>query len=277
MMILEMFSPDSFSILFPVLMSFLGACLGSFTTMLIYRLHHDEPGIIKGRSKCPKCNHQLTPRELVPIFSWLFQRGKCAACHEKIPARYPMIEILFAFVFCIFTQKFLPENPLSVSNFSTLFFILSTVFLFLVLFFYDLFYMEVDERIVLPSILLLTIYAFFRDLDFSVYLIGGLVGFAFYAVQYFGSKGVWVGAGDMRLGAILGLVLGWKLLLMCLFLAYIIGATVAIGLMVSKKANRKTALPMGAFLMPSGLIFLYAGNDIWNWYWNMNGLALFLI
>ncbi len=246
----------------PFIVSFLGACLGSFTTLLIYRLHHDEPGVIAGRSKCPKCEKTLTWYQLIPIFSWLFQGGKCGHCRSKISIRYPLIELTFAICFYLFTQKFI-GSPELVG-------ILLIVFFFLVLFFYDLLYLEVDERIVLPFIAGLIIWSFFREETWSLYLIGGICGFLFYWGQYFVSKGVWVGAGDMRLGAAMGLVLGWKLFFMALFLAYIIGCCIAIPMMLLGKANRKTQLPMGAFLMPATLIFLYAGPEIFEWYFSFN-------
>lgn len=239
----------------------LGACLGSFTTMLIYRLHFDQKGIFAGRSQCPSCGTVLGFWNLVPIFSWLFQRGKCHSCKKKISAFYPLIEIIFATCFFIFGREFYDTWHF--------FAILAIVFISLVMFFYDARFFEVDDRIAIPGIILVAVYAFFRDLPWQDFFIGGGIGFLFYALQYYLSKGKWVGAGDMRLGIFMGLCLGWKLFILALFAAYILGLFFALPLLIMKKANRKTPLPMGAFLMPSLLIFLYNGDAIWDWYINL--------
>ena len=237
-----------------------GAILGSFSTALIHRLHFDESGIVNGRSRCPNCKKTLTWKNLIPIFSWIFQKGRCACCHKPISPFYPLIEISFASTFFIFAHKFY-DTPL-------FFPLLIAAFFLLVLFYYDLMYMEVDQRIVFPAIILAALWTFFRETqNLQELWIGGLLGYGFYASQYYLSGKKWVGGGDLYFGALLGLLLGWKYLLLCLFLAYIIGATVAIYLIIFQKYKSKSEVPMGAFLMPSGLLFLYMGSDIWNWYW----------
>jgi len=244
----------------------LGALLGSFTTMLIYRLHFDQKGIVTGRSQCPSCGKILNFWNLVPIFSWLFQGGKCSNCSKKISISYPITEIIFTFCFFIFAQNFYETWHF--------FPILGIVFVSLLLFFYDVRFFEVDDRIAIPSIILVGIYAFFRELLPINYLIGGGLGFCFYAIQYYASKGKWVGAGDMRLGLFMGLCLGWQFMILALFTSYVLGLLFALPLLILKKANRKTPLPMGAFLMPSLLIFLYNGEVIWSWYINLTLFGL---
>ncbi len=238
-----------------------GMILGSFSSALIHRLHFDEPGIINGRSKCPKCKKTLTWKNLIPVLSWITQGGKCHNCQKPISAFYPFIELSFGFVFYLFTYKFYGTAdfiPMLIAS-----------FFLLVLFYYDLLYMEVDQRIAFPAIGLAAIWTLFRESpDLQTLWIGGLLGLLFYAVQHYGSKGRWVGMGDLYFGLLLGLLLGWKWLLLCLFLAYIIGSLVAIYLITAKNYKGKSEVPMGAFLMPSGIIFLYMGDALWAWYWN---------
>ena len=241
--------------------SILGACLGSFSSLLIWRLHHNESGICAGRSRCPKCQKTLTVKNLIPIISWTIQKGTCDKCKNPIPFFYPLIEIIFAVTFFIFTQKFF-----GTTHFYPL---ICSVFFLLILFFYDWWLYEVDDRIAFPAILLAAIWTFFREFNYELFLIGGLIGFSFYVFQYYISKGRWVGAGDMRLGLLMGLLLGWKLLILALFTAYILGLLIAIPLIIFNNYSRKSILPMGAFLIPATLIFLYDGNTIWEWYWNM--------
>ena len=230
--------------------------------MLIYRLHHEEKGIIMGRSRCPQCEQKLAWWNLLPVFSWVFQGGKCAYCKKSIPVMYPLIEFSYAVLFFVFAHKFYSIE---------FWWMLPLVFFLLVLFFYDLWFMEVDDRIAIPAILMMAGVSFFREIPVQDLWLGGALGFSFYALQYFGSKGRWVGAGDMRLGLLLGLIFGWAQLILVLFLSYIIGTVVALFLIATKGYGPKSALPMGAFLMPAALIFLYSGEVLWDWYLNYLG------
>ncbi|MCF7846671.1 MAG: prepilin peptidase [Candidatus Gracilibacteria bacterium] len=244
----------------------LGGILGSFTTMLVWRLHFEEKGIWWGRSRCPQCRRNLTAIELVPIFSWFLQRGRCKKCGKWISVFYPLTEVIFVLTFVLFGLKFWGET--------SLFWMGPSVFLLLVLWVYDARFLEVDRRISLPAIGIALLWAFLRE-ETSSLLIGGIVGFGFYFLQYWLTmkllKKPGVGLGDLELGLLMGLLLGWKLLLPALFLAYLLGTLWAVPLLVTGKASRKTALPMGAFLMPATLVFLYAGEEILNWYLQTTG------
>lgn len=261
---------------YQILFTFLGACLGSFSTMLIWRLHFEESGIVTGRSKCPQCQKTLSPLSLVPILSWIFQRGMCKNCGKKIPIFYPLVEITFAVTFYIFAEKFFR----GISPNIDFIFLMISIFLILILFFYDLKFMEVDRRISFPALIIAIIWAIFRG-NWEIYLIGGIVGFLFYFLQFWGTKYFLkregVGQGDFELGALIGLLLGWKLLIPAIFLAYVIGTIFAIPILIFQKKLKgkiprfsgKLALPMGAFLMPSLLIFLYNGQALIDWYWQL--------
>lgn len=246
--------------LWTVLFFFLGSCLGSFASVLIYRLHSDEGNIIFGRSHCCQTGKRLPVRDLIPIFSWIFLGGKSRFSGKKIPSTYFWLEVVFASVFALFAWKFSPE--FSVENLWKVLPQFLMVFFVLVLFFYDAIFMEVDRRISWPAILLAGILIITKK-NPEIFLIGGVVGFGFYFFQYILSKGRWVGGGDQEFGLLMGVLLGWKNLLLALFASYIVGMVWAIFILSTKKgANRKTALPMGAFLMPVLLGFLY-DTEIW--------------
>lgn len=142
------------------------------------------------------------------------------------------------------------------------------VFFALILWVYDTKFSEVDRRISWPAILLALLLAFIEG-GIQSALIGGCIGFTLFAVQYFYSKGKWVGAGDMELGIFMGVALGWEKTIGALFLAYILGSIIAIPLLLLKKKNMKSSLPMGAFLMPAFLIMLHSGDQIIDWYLNV--------
>ena len=135
--------------------------------MLIYRLHHEESGIVAGRSRCPQCEHKLAWWNLIPIFSWLMQRGKCHYCQKSIPVIYPFIELAFAILFFIFAHKFYSVE---------FWWMLPLVFFLLVLFFYDLWFMEVDDRIAVPAILLMAGVSFWRDMPVADLWLGAVLG-----------------------------------------------------------------------------------------------------
>lgn len=242
----------------------LGTVLGSFSGALIYRLHTDTPGLWTGRSQCPQCKQTLKWWNLIPLLSYALQSGKCAYCKKKIPFSYFLLELVFGLTFFLFVQKFSStENVIP---------LLLAVWTLLVLFFYDLFYLEVDLRLVVPAIILALLWTLFRDQSPAHYWIGALLGGGFYALQFVLSRGAWVGAGDIYFGVLLGLLLGWPQLLLCLFMAYVLGTAVAAYLMLFKGYGRKAAVPMGAFLMPAGLVFLYNGDWWLNQYLVWSGL-----
>ncbi len=236
-----------------------GALLGSFTTMLVWRLHNDETGIWTGRSKCPNCKKTLTAFELIPVFSWLFQQGKCKSCGEKISSFYPLVEIVFIISGTIFIQLFYSETWWNIAL------KLILIFFALILWVYDTRFYEVDRRISWPAILFAFVFVFIEG-GIQSALIGGFIGFSIFAIQYFYSKGKWVGAGDMELGLFLGIILGWEKTIGALFLAYILGSIVAIPLLIQKKKTMKSFLPMGAFLIPAFLIMFHSGDKIIQWY-----------
>jgi len=262
---LYFYSMDIFMI---VWMGFVGACLGSFASVLIYRLYHDEPNILLGRSHCCQTGKKLAWWELIPIFSWLFLRGRSRHTGKRIPVLYLILEIVFTATFITFTYQYL--DWFNVDNLWKILPLMVTVFFALVLFFYDAQFMIVDRRISWLAIAVVLAWAVYQSwgngFDFETFkpfLIGGLIGFGFYYVQYALSKGRWVGAGDQELGLFMGLALGWRDLLLALFMAYIIGALFSCVYMMTKKGvTGKTALPMGAFLMPALILFLY-DNEIW--------------
>jgi len=106
---------------------FIGAVIGSFVTAMLFRMLNGESWIVNrgggaARSECPKCHHVLGIKDLVPVFSWILQRGRCRYCHEKIPIKYLLIEALFIFLAC---------GVYSVFGFSILSFFLLAVFPFI--------------------------------------------------------------------------------------------------------------------------------------------------
>ncbi len=87
-----------------------GLVLGSFASLLSHRLSTKQP-IIVARSQCPKCHAKLKIRNLIPLFSWIFQRGKCSNCKQKISIRYPLIEMILAISFIVIFLAYKQIDP----------------------------------------------------------------------------------------------------------------------------------------------------------------------
>lgn len=238
-----------------------GACIGSFATMLVWRLMHDEPGILTGRSRCPQCKTTLGVPDLVPVLSWLCTGGKCRHCGNKISVYYPITELIFVIVFVIMTSVFY-GTPMY-------WWVMGVIVFALILGVYDGKFQLVDRRISWPAIVLALVWMLFRDGEILDFVYGGLIGGGFYALQWALSRGRWVGAGDIELGIFMGFVLGVDLIIGGLFFAYVIGTLVALPLLITKQVGRKGKLPMGVFLMAAMILFLPWGTDLIDWYLNL--------
>ncbi len=245
-----------------ILYVLVGLCVGSFLNALIYRQHKGQ-SIIKGRSACPQCQHVLGWADLVPVLSFMFLAGKCHYCSKKISWQYPIVEIILGLAFFfIFYHYGL--------TWQALFYCLNVVFLVLIGV-YDWLHKEIPDRFSLPAIVI----ALFGSLlvfklSWLTILMGGLVGFGFFGLQFLLSRGKWIGGGDLRLGLLMGVMLGWGQLLVALFLAYIIGSIVGLYLLARKKHRMKSQIAFGPFLAIGTLIALFWGQEIINWYLNFS-------
>jgi len=233
----------------PALAIVFGLIMGSFLSMLIPRLHNEEKGIIAGRSHCPNCKKTLSALELIPVLSFILQAGKCRKCKKQISWWYPLIELSTALTFFWMSITF--QSALDVALWSILMWVL------LYIFFYDLRYKEVHDIIMFPALILAFAFSFVLG-DPLDSIIGTAVGLSFFGIQFLASKGRWLGSGDLLIGTYMGLLLGWQNTLVALFLSYILGSSVGIYLLASKKADRNTALPLGPFLVVGSMIaFVY--------------------
>ncbi len=234
-----------------------GLIIGSFLSMLLPRLHFGEKGIVSGRSHCPHCKKDLRPIDLIPLLSYLILRGRCHFCKKPISAWYPITELCSALSFALLYYQ--------VQNTELFLFLIPHFFVLLFIFFYDLRYKEIHDFIMLPAI----VYAFFANLwigDPTSALMGGAVGAGFFALQFLISRGRWIGSGDIRIGAFMGLMLGWPMTLLAILLSYIVGSLVSIYLLATKQASAKTAIPLGPFLVAGTVLVFFLGDPILDLY-----------
>ncbi|MDQ1344109.1 MAG: leader peptidase (prepilin peptidase) / N-methyltransferase [Patescibacteria group bacterium] len=137
---------------------FIGTCFGSFISVIVHRLpdylKKGNAGIMNGRSQCGSCGKTLGWKELVPIFSWVFQGGRCSSCKKKIPFTYPALELVTGGLFAA-SAKYLCNLPLALSGdwseISRVFFFLVVAFVTVTFVFYDIVYQEIPDEILVPA------------------------------------------------------------------------------------------------------------------------------
>lgn len=259
-------------LLIAISLGLLGVCLGSFVNALVWRLH-EKRDFVRERSECVHCHHRLAWYDLIPIVSWISLGGKCRYCKKPISAQYPIVEALTTVLFIVSYIVW----PFGWEIAAIALFGLWLVMLVMVvaLTVYDLRWMLLPDKLTFPLIgisvvagLLLSMgvehQTAFQTLTFLATGVASLAGV--YYVLYIVSKGAWVGFGDIKLTLAMGLAGGWKVGLMTLMLANIIGLLVVLPGLLSGKLTRTSKVPFGPFLI-AGFIIAYLGaKPIMDWY-----------
>jgi len=240
-----------------LLIFILGLVVGSFLNVVIIRLETKE-SILLARSHCPKCKKTLKWYHLVPVFSFLIQKGKCAYCHKKISWQYPILEISTGLLFLI----------IIIFNLNLFFYLIITCFL-IIIFAYDLKHYIIPDKIIYPAIVIVFIFNLITNYQLPVtsyWLLSAFLASGFFLFLVLISRGKWMGMGDVKLAFFMGLVLGWPNILLALFLSFILGAVIGVALIILKIKKLKSQVPFGPFLVASTFIAMLFGEQIINWY-----------
>ncbi len=262
----------------------LGLMVGSFLNVVIHRLpkimeqewHNnclelqgkDIPEQIsytlaKPRSACPKCGHQISALENIPVLSYLFLKGRCKGCNTPISPRYPLIELLTGTLIGLVSWKF---GYTSMTIFAWMF-----TFALIALTFIDFDTQLLPDDITLPLLwlgLLFNLNFGFTDIQSAVtgavagYLILWSVYWAFKIIR--GKEGM--GYGDFKLLAAIGAWFGWKLLPAVILLSSTLGAVIGIALIVLTKRGKEVPMPFGPFLAIGGIAALFFGQELAKFY-----------
>lgn len=246
-----------------ILWFIMGICIFSFFNVVIYRVpnHMD---FVKGRSICPACGHTLSGMDLVPLFSWLFLRGKCRYCQIKISSRYFFVE-LWGGVCALISYSFWGNTPKAILYFG--FFGLLTVISLV-----DWDTMTIPNGFVIAMfVLAICSLLLGEQLPWFDRVIGFFVISLPMLLLTLIIPGAF-GGGDIKLMAVAGIFLGWKLCLFSFFVGVIFGGIYGTYLMKTRKKGRKDHLPFGPFLCFGMMVAVCFGNEIINWY--VSGLFL---
>jgi leader peptidase (prepilin peptidase) / N-methyltransferase len=243
---------------------FMGACIGSFLNVCIWRLPRSE-SIVSPGSKCPQCNAPIRFYDNIPILSYVLLLGKCRNCASPISIRYPLVEGLTGLLAAATAYRYG----------ITLDFLIYFVFIsaLVTVTFIDLDLQIIPDIISLPGIplglaasLLLTSVTF-KDALIGAFVGGGslfLVAWGYHRIT--GKDGM--GGGDIKLLAMIGAFIGWQGVFFTIFIASATGSVIGAILMLFAKKDLKFAVAFGPFLALGALAYLFAGPELIDWYYN---------
>ncbi len=208
--------------------------MGSFLNVLILRLGTGRT-IVNSRSQCLSCSHTLTWHDLIPVFSFVLNRGRCRYCGSKISLQYPIVELVTALIFAI----------LAYENFAFIYYLISSILI--AIFVYDLRHKIIPDKLVYLFIILALLLALLTDQNIWT----GLVLFGVFGSIWLVSKGRAMGFGDAKLVLGIGFLLGRDLSISAMLIAFWSGAIVGICLLLLSKSRvtLKSEIPFAPFLI----------------------------
>ena len=244
-----------------VLLAIGGLAVGSFLNVCIHRLPR-QGSIVQPASSCPHCGYLLRWFDNIPVLSYALLGGRCRSCKAGISVRYPIVELVTMAIFVVHYLTF----GLDIILVPRLLFACAMIVLFAI----DLEHHLLPNVITLPGIVVGLAFSLmlppgFRDALIGAIAGGGvlwLVGEAYY--RYSGQEGM--GGGDVKMLAMIGAFLGWKLMVMTLVLSSVLGSLIGILVIVVKRGGMKYALPYGTFLSLGALVSSLVGPQILDWY-----------
>ena len=251
-------------ILLIVLFAILGLAIGSFLNVCIDRLPQNK-SIVIPPSHCEACQHKLSAKDLIPVFSYLRLRGRCRYCQAAIPRRLFWVELTTALIFALLCWHYGLSAELGIMIFYAC--------LFIIIFVIDLEHGLILNKVVYPGMvvaLLLSLYPW-PWLPESIIMrvayaaLGGGIGFAILFLIAIVSRGG-MGWGDVKLAALIGLATGFPLVFLAIIMGAILGGIVAVALVIAKKRKRRETIPFGPFLALAAMITLLWGSNILSWY-----------
>ena len=281
----------------------LGLIVGSFLNCLVYRLAPRQiiGGGLGGRSFCPFCRHNLSWKDLIPVLSFIFLKGRCRYCQKRISIQYPLVELATAIVFVLVFGFCLPAVALAEAghwDFLYLGYLLFISSCLIAIFVFDLKHYLIPDEIIYPAIAVVFLYRLFEIWKLGNWNLPALKGIyspsgigtwylvlgnlaplfkplasailaaAFFYAIYALSKGKAMGFGDVKLAFLMGLFLGFPKIAAALFFAFFAGALAGLGLMILKKKTLKSELPFAPFLVFGTFFALFFGQQVISYYLN---------
>lgn len=245
------------NIIQPIFFTLLGVSFGSFINVVIDRLPEGQ-SILSPPSHCDACQRRLSGLELIPILSYIFLRGRCRTCQQKISARSFIVEILTGVLFILTWLRFgLSWETALYTFYGCVLIIIGGI---------DLENQKILNLMIYPAIGLSLIMIPLIHIDqLWMMLLGGVVGFGVLLLIALIAPGA-MGMGDVKLVLFLGFIIGYPEIIITLFLAFVLGGLVAGVLLALKKIGKKDSIAFGPYLALAGIITILYGTQILEWY-----------
>ncbi len=238
-----------------------GLIIGSFSNVCIYRIPRNE-SLIRPGSHCPQCHKPIQHYDNIPIISYLVLQGKCRYCGQKIPIKYPLVELLTGVMY-LTLYLFYGFQPITF-----IYMVLCSVLI--IISFIDLKERIIPDVLSIPFIAVGFIFSFFlKNISPANSLLGILTGggslllIAVAGTYLFKKESM--GGGDVKLAAMIGAFLGWQLTLLSLFLGFFLGSLIGIVILIKNKGKGEI-VPFGPFIAMGTIISILWGENIINWY-----------
>lgn len=250
--------PVTLRLILDVYAALVGLITGSYLNVVIHRLPRQQSTVLP-RSRCPQCGSLIRPIDNIPLISYLFLRGRCRTCKAPISARYPFVEALTAVLFVAAVERFGPTRSAFVAaGFSALLLVLAAI---------DLEHMILPDRLTLPGIVIgIALQPWIGWVGVKGALLGVALGAGVLLVAYGGwwliRREEGLGLGDVKMLAMVGAFLGWRGVVVTLFLGAFAGAVVGLVLMIAGRGDVKSRLPFGTFLAAGALVALHYGTAL---------------
>jgi prepilin signal peptidase PulO-like enzyme (type II secretory pathway) len=242
-----------------------GLIFGSFLNVVILRFD-DWASIVGQPSHCPKCKKPISWFDLIPVISFMILRGRCRHCHKPISWQYPIVELstaalLAAGYFLVFSSNL----PLWQTIMAYIGYI-GVIGTLMTIFFHDLYEMMIPDLFAYVFLIFALVFALAVGHSFLDSFYGLLVGFVPIALLVYPSRGTWMGEGDVKVAAGMGLLVGYPIAITYLMLSFLLGGAFGAVALLGKFAKMKTQVPFAPFLILGGLLALFFGQQLINWY-----------
>lgn len=237
----------------------IGTLIGSFLNVCIYRIPRGE-SIAYPPSHCTNCGKRIKPSDLAPMLGYIFLKGRCRYCREKISIQYPLIETLTGLIFTGLYYKYgLAPEFAAYCFFTSVLIIIAMI---------DFKTNDVYTSTIITGgigAMIFIIYKILTGQPYLTHLLGAAAGSGIIALIIILTRGG-MGWGDVEIILVCGMFIGLKLTLLTLFLSFLTGGITGVFLLCTKKKGRKDSIPFGPYIALSSIISLIAGDVIITWY-----------
>lgn len=248
-----------------------GLIAGGVANALVMRTR--ESLIFTTSRSCSICAQPVSSTEMLPLVGYFMVKGRCQKCKAVIPWQYPATEVVFSLLFVVFAARALglwglELPPFVMGDQAWMLFLRDALIasILVLIFVFDYLAYIIPDRLTIPAMMIAIVANLALGMPVVPMLLGGFLLGSFFAVQFLVSKGRWVGGGDIRMGMLMGFLLGPALGVVALLIAYVSGAIIGLGLLMTKKRDMASHVPFGTFMAVGTIVTMLWGQRILDWY-----------